>query len=201
MKRLSLRKLLPWLVLVAVVSLAVYRLKFRPMPVTAHTVATGEVRGEVMGTGTLEARVKTTISPRIQERLAEVLVDQNDRVAAGQLLARLDDGELKQQVEVATATLAAARATVERVKTDEARAVAVEKQAQLTYKRVSDLVATKITSQEDLDKAVETLQVAGADVKRSQAAIVEAEHQVITAEKKPALSKGTPQFHPDCQSV
>ena len=48
------------------------------MPVTAHTIATGEVRGEVMGTGTLEARVKTTISPRIQERLAEVLVDQGD---------------------------------------------------------------------------------------------------------------------------
>jgi HlyD family secretion protein len=50
------------------------------MPVTAHTIATGEVRGEVMGAGTLEARVKTTISPRIQERLAEVLVDQGETV-------------------------------------------------------------------------------------------------------------------------
>jgi multidrug efflux pump subunit AcrA (membrane-fusion protein) len=60
---------------------------------------------EVMGTGTLEARVKTTVSARIQERLAEVLVDQGDKVKAGQLLARLDDAEIKQQVAIAEATL------------------------------------------------------------------------------------------------
>jgi len=75
MKRLSLRKLLPWLVVAVVVAFSVYRLKFRPTSVTAHTVVAGDVRGEVMGTGTLEARVKTTISPRIQERLAGVFVD------------------------------------------------------------------------------------------------------------------------------
>jgi HlyD family secretion protein len=189
MKRISLRKLLPWLVVAAVVGFAVYRLKFSPMPVTAHTIATGEVRGEVMATGTLEARIKTTISPRIQERLAEVLVDQNDVVKTGQLLARLDDGELKMQVEVAEATRVAARASLERVKTDEARAVAVANQARLDHQRVSDLVATKIASQQDFDKAVETLQVAAADVKRSQAAIGEAESQVVTAEKNLAYQK------------
>ena len=189
MKRISLRKLLPWLVVAAVVAFAVYRLKFSPMPVTAYTVCMGEVRGEVMGTGTLEARVKTTISPRIQERLAEVLVDQNDVVKTGQLLARLDDGELKMQVEVAEATRVAARASLERVKTDEARAVAVAKQARLDHQRVSDLVATKIASQQDFDKAIETLQVADADVKRSQAAIAEAESQVVTAEKNLAYQK------------
>ena len=189
MKRISLRKLLPWLVVAAVVAFAVYRLKFSPMPVMAYTICMGEVRGEVMGTGTLEARVKTTISPRIQERLAEVLVDQNDVVKTGQLLARLDDGELKMQVEVAEATRVAARASLERVKTDEARAVAVAKQARLDHQRVSDLVATKIASQQDFDKAIETLQVADADVKRSQAAIAEAESQVVTAEKNLAYQK------------
>jgi HlyD family secretion protein len=183
MKRISLRKLLPWLVVIAVVAFAVYRLKFRPMPVTAHTVGTGEVRGEVMGTGTLEARVKTIISPRIQERLAEVLVDQGDAVKAGQMLARLDDAELKQQVAVAEATLASARATVERVRADEARANAVLQQAQLDHKRAADLVATRIATQSDFDKAVESLRVAEADLKRSQAAIVEAQSQVFTAEK------------------
>jgi HlyD family secretion protein len=101
MKRIALGKFLPWLVVAVVIVFAVYRLKFSPMPVAAYILATGEVRGEVMGTGTLEARIKTTISPRIQEQLAEVLVDQNDFVKAGQLLARLDDGELKMQVGVA----------------------------------------------------------------------------------------------------
>lgn len=76
----------------AVVVVIAYRLKFAPVPVLVHEIRSGLITGEVMGTGTLEARVKTTISPRIQERLAEVLVDQNDRVETGQLLARLDDG-------------------------------------------------------------------------------------------------------------
>ena len=65
---------------------------FAAVPVEAFEVQPGVVIGEVMGTGTLDARVKTTISPRIQERLAEVFVDQNDFVKAGQSLARLDDG-------------------------------------------------------------------------------------------------------------
>ena len=180
---------LKWLVVALVVGFAVYRMKFAPMAVVMHKLATGPVVAEVMGTGTLEARVKTTISPRIQERLAEVLVDQNDVVKTGQLLARLDDGELKMQVEVAEATRVAARASLERVKTDEARAVAVANQAQLDHQRVSDLVATKVASQQDFDKAIETLQVAGADVKRSQAAIAEAESQVMTAEKNLAYQK------------
>ena len=189
MKRISLRKLLQWLIVGAVAAFAVYRLKFSPVPVVAHAVAMGGIRREVMGTGTLEARIKTTISSRIQERLAEVLVDQNDVVKAGQLLARLDDGELKIQVEVSEAARVAARASLERVRTDEARALAVAKQARLDHQRVSDLVTTRVASQQDLDKAIETLQVANADVKRSQAAIAEAESQVVTAEKNLAYQK------------
>lgn len=183
MKPISFRKLLPWLVVAAVIAFAVYRLKFSPTTVSSHTVVTGEIRGEVMGTGTLEARVKTVISPRIQERLAEVLVDQGDAVKAGQLLARLDDAETKQQVAIAEATLAAAHATVERVKSDEARAQAVLQQAQLDHRRSTELLAGKIAAQADFDKAAEALHVAEADLKRAQSANVEAERQVLTAEK------------------
>ena len=183
MKRISFRKLLPWLVVAAVVAFAVYRLKFSPMPVTAHIIAKGEVRGEVMGTGTLEARIKTTISPRIQERLAEVLVDQGDYVKSGQLLARLDDSETKQEVAIAEATLSSARATVERVRADLARAEAVLRQSQLDHQRSTELLAGKIAAQADFDKSAEALHVAEADLKRSQLAIIEAERQVLTAEK------------------
>lgn len=183
MKRIPLRKVMTWLFVVVVVVFAVYRLKFSPIPVAAHTIATGEVRGEVMGTGTLEARIKTTISPRIQERLAEVLVDQGDAVKSGQLLARLDDAETKQQVAIAEATLAAARATVERVRFDEVRAQAVLKQAQLDHRRSTELLAGKIAAQTDFDKTAEALHVAEADLKRAQSAIVETESHVFTAEK------------------
>lgn len=183
MKRISVRKLLPWLVVVAIVAFAVYRLKFSPAPVLAHTVTTGEVRGEVMGTGTLEARVKTVISPRIQERLTEVLVDQGDPVKSGQLLARLDDAPTRRQVAIAEAALASAKATVERVRADEARAQAVLQQARLDHNRATELLAGKIAAQADYDKTAEALRVAEADLKSAQSAIVEAESQVLTAEK------------------
>ncbi len=183
MKRVSAPKLLTWLVVIGVVAFAGYRLKFSSTPVVAHTVTTGEVRGEVMGTGTLEARVKTVISPRIQERLAEVLVDQGDPVKSGQLLARLDDAATRQQVAIAEAALASAKATVERVRADEARAQAVLQQARLDHNRATELLAGKIAAQADFDKTAEALRVAAADLKRAQSAIVEAESQVLTAEK------------------
>ena len=115
MKRPSIHSLIVWPIIAMIAGFAVYKLKFAPLPVVAHTVARGEIVAEVMGTGTLEARVKTTVSARIQERLLEVLVDQGDTVKAGQLLARLDDAESKQQVAIAEATLAAAKQTAERV--------------------------------------------------------------------------------------
>lgn len=179
----GLRRSAKWLALAVIVAFVAYRLKFATVPVQMFEMKPGVVTGEVMGTGTLEARIKTTISPRLQERLAEVLVDQNEFVEAGQLLARLDDGELTRQVEVAAASLASAKATAERVQVDEARALAVEQQARQEHRRISDLVATKVSSQAELDKAVEQLRVAEADLKRARAATVEAGHQVITAEK------------------
>jgi HlyD family secretion protein len=178
-----MRKHWKWFLLALVALLVAARFALSTARVQLHEVQPGPLAAEVMGTGTLEARVKTTISPRIQERLAEVLVDQGDGVRAGRLLARLDDGELMQQVEVATAAVAAARASLERVKTDEARVLAVEKQARLDHQRTSDLLATKVTSQADFDKAMERLNVAEADVKRSRASIAEAGSQLTTAEK------------------
>ncbi len=177
------RNLLPWIAAAAVLGSVVYRRAFRAVPVEVHAVATGEVRREVLGTGTLEARIKTTISPRIQERLAEVLVDQGDPVAAGQLLGRLDPSELGRQAAVAEASLAAARATVERVRADEARARAVLRQAQQDHRRSEELLANRVASPADFDKTAETLRVAEAELSRAQAAIAEAESQAMTAEK------------------
>ena len=75
MKRPSIRRLLTWLIVAVIAGFAAYTFKFAPTSVAAHTVARGEIVAEIMGTGTLEARVKTTVSARIQERLLEVLVD------------------------------------------------------------------------------------------------------------------------------
>ena len=178
-----LRRLLPWLLVAGIAGFAVYKLKVKPDEVVVSNVTPNTNADEVMGTGTLEARVKTTVSARIQERLAEVLVDQGDKVKAGQLLARLDDAEIKQQVAIAEATLAAARQTAERVSADLARSEAVLAQARLDHKRLMGLLASNAVSQTDTDKADEALHVAEADLKRSHAAIAEAQGQVLVAEK------------------
>jgi len=185
MKRIQIRKLLPWLLVAGGFVFAVYRLKFRPLPVKAQVVAKGEVRAEVMGTGTLNTHYKAAASPKVfQGRLVQVLVDQNDFVTNGQLLARLDDSEQRGQVETAQATLSAARATVLRVGDDEARAQAVLRLARLEFDRVASLFTNRIASASDYDTVREQLHVAEAGLAVAQGAIVEAEHQQTAAEKQ-----------------
>jgi HlyD family secretion protein len=149
----------------------------------ATAVIASSQGAEIMGTGTLEARVRSTVSARIQERLIEVLADQGDTVKAGQLLAKLDDAEVAQQVAIAEASLNAAKKTATRVTADLERSEAVLKQARLDEQRLASLVKSSAVSQTEADKAGEALKVAEADLKRANAAIGEAESQVLVAEK------------------
>ena len=91
--------------LAAAVGGVVYWLKFAPVSVSVHQAERGDIVAEVMGTGTLEAHFKSTISPRISGRIQEVLVDMGDAVTAGKLLVRLDDVDMKPQVEIAQASV------------------------------------------------------------------------------------------------
>lgn len=160
-----------------------------PVSVSAHRVEMGELVAEVMGTGTLEARVKSTISPKIAGRVHEIVVDQGDRVQAGQLLFTLDDAELKQQVEIAQATIDAWNASLERLKADQGQAEAVVKLARQTFERTKNLVAKEASTTEELDKATEQLQVAEAGISRAVAALFEGRKQVVTAEKTLAYNE------------
>jgi HlyD family secretion protein len=96
------------IVLLALIAGAVvYVVHFRPVAVTAFTVETATVDADVLGTGTLEAKTRTTVSTKVAGRIATLLVDQNDSVSANQLLVTIEDGDLRQQVEMAVATLEA----------------------------------------------------------------------------------------------
>ena len=167
----------------AVLGGIVYWLKFSPVPVREHCIEAGEIVAEVMGTGTLEARVKSTVSPKIAGRIEKLLVDQGDRVTAGQLLFELDDAELKQQVEIAQANIASAQAALDRLQADRTQAAAVLEQARQNHERVQKLVARDAASAEERDKATEALGVAQAGVARAEAALLEGRKQLIAAEK------------------
>jgi HlyD family secretion protein len=178
-----IRQALKFLVLAALLAMVVYRVKFAPLGVHEHRVETGPIVAEVMGTGTLEARVSATISPKISGLVAKVLVDQGDTVSAGDLLVELDNEELTGQVEIAQANLTAKQAGITRLITDKKRETAVRMQARQLLKRVESAVNSGAVSQSDLDKATESLTVAEAGLARAEAAIVEGEKELITAEK------------------
>ena len=125
---------------VAVLGGIVYRSSFPPCRLPSTVLSVGEIVAEVMGTGTLEAHFKSTISPRISGRLQEVLVDMGDSVTAGKLLARLDDVELKPQVEMAQASVAVSQAALDRLQADRSQALAVLEQTTADHKRGLDLL-------------------------------------------------------------
>ncbi|MFB3890939.1 MAG: efflux RND transporter periplasmic adaptor subunit [Phycisphaerae bacterium] len=167
----------------AIAGAVVYYVRFRPVPVKAFVVKADTVQSEVMGTGVLDARTKITISSKITGRIASLGADQNDPVSKDMLLATLDDSDLRQQVEMATASLEATKASLVRVEADIARAQAVLTQARLDHDRSSELLQKHVASKDEVDKAKEALDVAQAGLDSSKAAKVEAEHQVVTAER------------------
>ena len=174
-------RILRWPVIIALIAGIVFYVRSRPTVVDSHEVSRATIVAEVMGTGTLEARVQTTLSPKISGRLAEVLTDQGDPVTAGQLLARLDDEELAQQVKVAEATVAAAEATMGRYRAEQQQAESAHSQADSEYSRLRKLIAANAVSDSELDQAKEAFESARAGVARASAGLVEVREQIALA--------------------
>lgn len=176
------------LVIIAVAGV-VYWLKFSPVPVIQHQVEQGEIIAEVMGTGTLEAHFRSTISPRIAGRVREVLVDQGELVKSGQLLVRLDDVDMKPQVEIAQASVAVSQSALDRLQADQGQAQAVLEQTNVEHKRALELLSRNAISNSEADKTTLDWKVAQAGVTRAEAALVEARKQLIAAETNLAYRK------------
>jgi HlyD family secretion protein len=73
-------------------------------------VTRGEIVVTVTATGSVQPTTQVDVSSELSGALAEVLVDFNDQVEVGQVLARLDDARLADQIVTARAQLQAAEA-------------------------------------------------------------------------------------------
>lgn len=180
---------LKWVLAGLVLGAVVYWLKFSPIAVESLRLRRGAVIAEVMGTGTLEARIATTISPKISGRISKVLVDQGDLVRRGALLVQLDDEELLQQVAIADANVEASQAAIVRLKTDQERANAVYEQAQRSNARTRELRKKNAATLEEEERSTESLAVATADIARAEAAITEGRKVLVAAEKTSAYHR------------
>jgi HlyD family secretion protein len=178
-----LKRLVLALLFLGAFALLYYRYVLAPTTVVSHEITTGELVSDVMGTGTLEARVKVTVSTKIAGRIEDVLVDQGDEIEAGQVLVRLDDEDFKRQVEVEQANFAARKAALDLLLADKAYAEANLAVVRKNHERKSRLLPKGAVSQQDFDQTAGALTMAEAALERAEAAIVEGQKQLIAAEQ------------------
>ncbi len=136
---------------------------FRTQPVTR-----GDLAVEVTATGTLEPVNQVDVGTEVSGTIESVLVDYNDRVRKGDVLARLDTAQLEARFRQSQAALSLARARVQ-----DAEATITETANRL--RRTRDLIAKRLSSPEELDAAE-------ASAARAEAALAVARAQVDQAQ-------------------
>src|SRR5690349_14081695 len=88
-------------------------------PVYRTTAVTrGSLKATVSATGTLQAVRTVQVGTQVSGQVAQILVDFNDHVKKGQLLARIDPTLQQQAVEDAQAQLERANATLKQAQDD-----------------------------------------------------------------------------------
>ena len=134
----------------------------------------------------------TTVAPKVSGYLHEVLVGDNERIKAGQVLARIDDRDFKVALDQAKADVAAARAAiaskqaqlgVQQAVIDAAKATIDVDNATVTFaaqenKRYTDLAATGYGSVQNAQQAQSRNAGAQAAIQRDTANLASALKQV-----------------------
>ena len=145
------------------------------VPVTLEPLAV-----RVEGNGTVISKDTVNLSPKTTGRLADLYVQQGDRVEAGQVVARMEVGSLTAELQQRQAQLDQAEADYAKIlagnrKEDilqaEARLVSAQSQVDLTTTRLGrfeDLARQGAISQNDLDQYVNEAQSAVASFNEVQ---------------------------------
>jgi HlyD family secretion protein len=133
---------------------------------------TGDLAVNVTATGQLKPTHTVDVGSQVSGIIDEVLVNYNDRVKTGQVLAKIDTEKLDAQVQQDKASLQSANAKV-----DDAKVTVVETEAE--YKRMLDTrqrsTKMQIVSQHDVDTAKAAYDRAVVAVKTAEAAVTQAE--------------------------
>jgi HlyD family secretion protein len=147
--------------------------------------ALGNLVVTVSASGTLQPTKSVDVGSEQSGTLASVLVQENDYVKKGQLLAQLDSAKLNDAVTKSQAALAAAEATVAQTQAT----VAETKAALARMRQVAELSGGKVPAKTELEAAEATLQRAIANGASARASVAQARAVLKTDETN--LSKGT----------
>jgi HlyD family secretion protein len=107
-----------------------------------------------------------------------VLVDQGSLVKAGELLVRLDDEDLAQQVRMASAGIGSSEATLGRFRAEIAQAKSTFAKTEADLGRTQKLINANSISQSEFDQTQEAFELAKSGLLKAEANLLEAEQQV-----------------------
>jgi RND family efflux transporter MFP subunit len=142
----------------------------RTAEAAVRTGAAGAPNAVLNASGYVTARRRATVSSKVTGKVMEIFVEEGKAVKRGQVLARLDDSQLRAIQSVEQAQLSAAQKAASE---NEARL----KEAELTLGRRQQLVKEKVISKAELDSAE-------AEVDSLKARIVMAHQQVEVARRQ-----------------
>ena len=128
------------------------------------TVERGDIRVAISATGTLSAISTVVVGSQISGQVTDVLVDFNDRVETGQVLARIDPSSYEAQIAQGSAQIASAQAQLRQAQAALANATA-------DYNRKAELGRQKLVAQADVDLARTAMQQAQAQAASASAQI------------------------------
>ena len=138
-------------------------------------VTRGDIVDVVAATGTLEAVTTVQVGTQVGGIVQELYADFNSIVKKGQVIARLDPTLLQTNIEQQRANVTRSEADLDRLK------VALD-DAQQKLDRAKALFDKSLLPRTDLDTALVNVQSAKAQIKSSEAALVQAKSQLNTAE-------------------
>lgn len=136
----------------------------------------------VSSTGTLSTVEAVDVGTQVSGQVLQVLVDYNDIVEKGQLMALIDTEGLDAALQDARARVVQAEAQKTQAEAQLVEAEANLADAQATHNRNAPLVDQGYLSQSEFQPINTSLQTAQANVHRTQAALRSAEAQVAQAE-------------------
>jgi RND family efflux transporter MFP subunit len=162
-------------------------------PVPRETIA------EAMGT--VRARTTAAVAPQVMGRLTGVAVSEGSAVAAGALLATIDDTTVRAQLSSAEGAVAEAEAAREEVDGAISQAEAGKSLAEKTFERFRKLLEGRVVTQQEFDEvearrtmAVKELERAHRKREQVSAKIVQAKGQADAAKAMLAFTRVTAPF-------
>lgn len=122
-----------------------------PVKVTVEKIKFGDLPSTVFGIGTLKARHSYNLAPTMTGRVKNVLVDQGDKVVAGQLLAEMDPVDLDEKLAGSQRVIEKTANAIRAVEAQMSEAQSRLKTISATVVRYEELRAGGFVSQEMLD--------------------------------------------------